>query len=395
VRVGLVSEGDLAVASAFISATETKAPGWFRAIVRAPISVVSIPVVLKQRRFGSLLIVADPSNEIDEAWASAKSQAAAGGGLALAVLAASSLFIRFALRPLRLVGNALSRLESGDYSARVEPSGSPEFLDTCRKINSLAKALFDLQATNARLIEQLLDVQDAERKAIAHELHDEIGPHLFALRAQAAVLGARLQKGADDEATKAAISIRDHLEALQGHNRRILLRLRPIALDELGLTEALRALVEQWRKDEPDVALSLSAPERIAELGERASLMAYRFVQEALTNAFRHASALHIEVTLSYDAPAEAAHVRDSALAGLRICIRDDGKGLPTQAPSGMGLLGMRERVRALGGCVTIGNAPGGGAIVEALFGAVPPSDPARELIPISSGMAAPRFSNN
>ena len=123
----------------------------------------------------------------------------------------------------------LARLQSGDYSARVEPQGSPEFVEICRKINSLAGALSDLRATNEELIARLLDVQDAERKAIAHELHDEIGPHLFALRARAALLASRLKDDPGDSAA-AAISIRDQVEALQGHNKRILARLRPAAL---------------------------------------------------------------------------------------------------------------------------------------------------------------------
>jgi two-component system sensor histidine kinase UhpB len=186
-----------------------------------------------------VLIVADPSDEIGEVWSTAKTQAVAGGGLALVVLFTSSLFIRWALRPLTLAGDALARLQTGDYSARIEPKGSPEFVDTCLKINSLAGSLSALRATNEELIQRLLDVQDAERKAVAHELHDEIGPHLFALRAKAAVLASRLEKdglGLGDAA--AAISIRDQIEALQGHNRRILARLRPVALEELGLIEA-------------------------------------------------------------------------------------------------------------------------------------------------------------
>lgn len=395
VRVGLVSDAASVVASAFVSASQAKAPEWFRAIVQAPISVVTIPVVLKQRRLGSVLIVADPSDEIDEIWSAAQNQAVAGGVLTLAVLLASGLLIRWALRPLGLAGRALARLASGDYSARVEPSGSPEFLDTCRKINSLAEALSDLHATNSQLIERLLDVQDAERKAIAHELHDEIGPHLFALRAKAAMLGAQLQKVGDADAVEAANAIRDQVEALQAHNRRILVRLRPAALEELGLVAALRSLVEQWRRDEPDVALTLSAPERVGDLGERASLMAYRFVQEALTNAFRHSHARHIDVTLAYDAARHAGNVRDPALAGLSIRICDDGRGFGADTPPGMGILGMRERVRALGGAVAIHDAPNGGAIVEATFAVASPSAFGREIVPTTPGKGARRFANN
>jgi two-component system sensor histidine kinase UhpB len=368
IRVALVSDGDPAIASTFVAATAAVAPAWFRAIANAPISVVAIPIVLRQHRFGSVLIVADPSNEIDEVWSGAEKQAAAGGALALAVLFASSLFVRRALRPLALAETALARLQSGDYSARVEPTGSPEFVETCLKINSLAGSLSDLRATNEELIERLLDVQDAERKAIAHELHDEIGPHLFALRAKAAVLASGLEKEGLGDAATAAISIRDQIEALQGQNRRILAHLRPVALEELGLSEALRALVEQWRKDEPNVALTFSADARVAELGERANLMTYRFVQEALTNAFRHSHAHRIEVTLAYDETGSTGSVRDPALAGLCIRISDDGRGIAPDTLPGMGLLGMRERVRALGGAVAIGAGPNGGAVLEARF---------------------------
>lgn len=366
-RVGLAANGDPTVVTAFAAASSGKAPEWFRALARAPVNVVTIPVILRGHQVRSVLIVADPSDEIDEVWSAALTQAGAGGVLALALMAGSSLFIRWTLKPLGLAENVLTRLQSGDYSARAEPLGSPEFIAICGKINALATALSELRAANADLFARLLDAQDAERKAIAHELHDEIGPHLFALRARAAMLASRL-KNEGGEAATAANAIRDQVEALQGQNKRILARLRPAALEELGLREALRALVERWRAEEPEVNLEYEADERIADLGERASLMAYRFVQEALTNAYRHARARHIEVSLSYsDGGANDSH-GDPALAGLHIRVLDDGQGLSADAAPGMGHLGMRERVRALGGTVTIGPAPNGGAIVEARF---------------------------
>jgi two-component system, NarL family, sensor histidine kinase UhpB len=190
------------------------------------------------------------------------------------------------------------------------------------------------------------------------------------LRAKAAVLASSLQKEGRGDATAVAISIRDQVEALQGHNRRILAHLRPVALEELGLIEALRALVEQWREDEPNVELAFSADARVAELGERASLMTYRFVQEALTNAFRHSRAHRIEATLAYDEAGSTGSARDPALAGLIIRISDDGRGIAPDTAPGMGLLGMRERVRALGGAVAVANGPNGGAVLEARFDA-------------------------
>jgi two-component system, NarL family, sensor histidine kinase UhpB len=368
VRV-VLSEGET-FSPALVAAEDARsgAPLWFRRMVGGKLYVSAIPVVLQGRRQGSIFIVADPSDEVDEIWSAARTQALAGGALALAVVMAGSLFIRRALKPLESMGAELARLESGDYAARVEPTGSPEFVDTCVKINSLAQTLSELRAANGQLIERLFDAQDEERKAIAHELHDELGPHLFALRAAAAVLATRLSAGGHTSDVAAARSIADQVEALQGHNRRILARLRPAALEEFGLIEALRILVGQWRKAEPSVVLELSASERLAELGERASLTVYRFVQEALTNAFRHSGARRIDATLDYEsttAPRDGA----SSLAGLSIRIRDDGLGVTDGAAPSLGFLGMRERVQALGGMVAIGKTPSGGTTVQATFG--------------------------
>jgi two-component system, NarL family, sensor histidine kinase UhpB len=370
VRVTLGAAEDLASARALVSAADASShtPAWFRAMVDAPPSVSTIPVIVDDRRIGSLFIVADPSDEIDEVWSAAVAQIFAGSVLAIAVLFASSIFIRLALKPLGSAGAALARLEAGDYDARTKPAGSPEFVAICRKINSLAEALSNFSATNLRLIDRLFDAQDDERKMIAHELHDEIGPHLFALRAKAAMLAARVSAKGDEDSGAAAAALCDQVEALQGHNRRILARLRPAALEEYGLLEALRILIEQWRKTEPAVTLVLTASDRIAKLGERASLMAYRFVQVALTNAFRHSGARHIDVTIAYESESAAAGASDPALAGLRIRIRDDGRGLAAETPPSLGLLGMRERVRALGGAVAVRRPNYGGAIVEATF---------------------------
>ncbi|MGO9390445.1 histidine kinase [Rhodoblastus sp.] len=372
VRVALSGNDGLTIVGAFAAAADARSrvPSWLAAMVQTPLGVSTIPVAIGERRLGSIVIVGDPSDEIDEVWAAARTQALAGGVLALALLCATSLFIRRALKPLDVAGSTLTRLESGDYAARATPAGSPEFVETCRKINSLAQALSDLSAAEAHLIERLIDVQDEERKTIAHELHDEIGPHLFALRAGAAMLAARLRAGGDHVAEAAAVSLSAQVESLQGQNRRILAQLRPAALEEFGLIDALQILAEQWRKAEPAVALALSSSERIAELGARARLMAYRFVQEGLTNAFRHSGARHIDVTLGYVPTNKVANVSDPALSGLRILICDDGRGVGEQAKPSLGFLGMRERVQALGGEVVISNALEGGARIEAIFGA-------------------------
>jgi two-component system sensor histidine kinase UhpB len=367
VRVGL---GEQTLASAITAPSNSiaESPQWFRDLVHAPVRVTAIPVVLNGRRLDSIVIVSDPSDEIDEVWLQARDEVVGGGALALAVIIATGVFVRRSLQPLGVAGAALARLEAGDFGARAQTSGSPEFVDICARINRLAEALMSLSAANRQLIERVLDAHDEERKSIAHELHDELGPHLFALRANAAMLASRLGRDAGEDAAQAATAIRDQVEALQCQNRRILANLRPAALEELGLAAALQALAEQWRRAEPEVALVLTAA-GIDELGRRASLTVYRFVQEALTNAFRHSGARRIEAKLGYEPATLSVAPGDPALAGLRIRIVDDGRGISGEAGAGMGLSGMRERVKALGGEFAVRASLDGGAIVEARFG--------------------------
>ena len=368
VRVGL---GANALASAIVEPSDSRndAPQWFRALVQGPGAPTTIPVVIRGRRLDSIVIVADPSDEVGEIWSEARAQLLAAGALALAVLVATGIFVQRSLQPLGVAGAALARLEAGDYSARAKESGSPEFVDIAARINRLGDALADLSAANRQLLERVFDAHDEERTAIARELHDEFGPHLFALRANAAILAGRLGSGGDESAAQAALAIRDQVEALQGQNRRTLANLRPAALEELGLAAALDALAEHWRRAKPEVALVLTAATPIAKLGPRASLTVYRFIQEALTNAFRHSGARRIEATLAFEPPASNVALGDPALAGLRMRVVDDGRGLGPETGAGMGLSGMRERVTALGGEFAFHASLEGGATVEARFG--------------------------
>ena len=278
---------------------------------------------------------------------------------------------------------ALAKLEAGDYGARAEGDGPPEIRTLNAKVNSLAETLDGLNRANDELMERVFDAHDEERQLIAHELHDEFGPHLFALRASAAALARTI--GDRPAARAAASAIEAQVGELQGQNRRILADLRPAALEELGLVEALEALVGHWRRAEPRMAVRLEVDPRAEALGDRASLMAYRFVQEAMTNAFRHAGATRIEASLTFETPADAPSLRDSALAGLVIRVADDGRGLIGDAEPGMGLAGMRDRVRMLGGRVVIGSPPGGGVVVEARFATAAPVGE-REKLPTYAG---------
>src|SRR5580693_3030716 len=365
VRAGI---GDPSLASSILSEAnnESEAPRWFRALVRAPVETAAIPVALKNGGTESIILVADPEDEIDEVWVGARDHALVGGLMALLAIGVTSLLVGRAVRPLGVAGATLARLEAGDYSARAEGGGPPEIRNLNAKINSLAETLDGLNRANDQLMGRVFDAHDEERQLIAHELHDEFGPHLFALRASAAVLTKTI--GDQPAARAAASAIEAQVGELQGQNRRILADLRPAALEELGLVEALEALVAHWRRADPKMAVKLDVDRQVEVLGDRASLMAYRFVQEAMTNAFRHAGATRIEASLRFEAPVETSSLRDPALAGLVMRVADDGRGLNGEAEAGMGLAGMRDRVRLMGGSVSMDSPPGGGVAVEAHF---------------------------
>ncbi len=360
-----LGEGAVATALAPPPLAQDAAPAWFQRLVVAPVTTMTMPVIVGPRRLNFIVIQPDPTEIVAQVWSEAKGQLVAGGALALAVLVVTNLLVRVALRPLTEAGETLAKLEAGDYAARAQAVGPPEIAGLARRINRLGEALGDLTGDVRRLLERVVDAHDEERRTIAHELHDEIGPHLFALRANAVALAGRVE----GDAGALARGISETVESLQKQNRRILANLRPAALDELGLAPALEALVDQWRRLEPEVAIELAADARLDALSARASLTLYRFVQEALTNAFRHAGANRIAIRIGFEPPSATLPPGDPELAGLRARVEDDGRGPAEDMAPGMGLSGLRDRVRALGGVFAFGARDPKGAFVEARFG--------------------------
>lgn len=356
VRIAFVrNPGDAAAAALAPDEARREAPKWFFNLIHARDEVTILPAAIDGRPFGAVVIASDPADEVNEVWQDVRNLALTGGAIALAALLGASFILGRTLRPLETYSAALGRLSEGDYDVRAQAAGSPEFVDLCAKINILAEALQTLSRANRELIQRLMDVQEDERKKIAHELHDEIGPYLFALRANATVLDAGIRTAGLASLERPIAAVREQIEALQGHNKRILRQLRPPALDELGLCEALKILVESWRATDSSVDVELRLPEGLAAPDEKQSLALYRLVQEALTNIYRHAKATHASVVLSSVGSPPELHLR----------IQDDGIGIDPAKPAGLGLTGMRERVRGLGGTLSFGVAPGGGGLID------------------------------
>jgi two-component system sensor histidine kinase UhpB len=195
---------------------------------------------------------------------------------------------------------------------------------------------------------------EEERRLIAHELHDEFGQSVTAIRSLALAIAS--QGGVRDPATgDIARLISEEAARLYDAMHGLIPRLTPLSLDTLGLAATLESLVRDWQRRHPSIALSLRRQLPV-ELGPSITLTIYRVVQEGLINALRHARASRVDITVQCDTQRIVATVID------------DGIGLPSDwsRPGHFGLRGLSDRVQQLGGTFTIGNQAGHGVCLSA-----------------------------
>jgi two-component system sensor histidine kinase UhpB len=334
-------------------------PAWFIALIRPEQATQSVPIVVQGKSLGSLVIASHPTDEIAEIWDGIVTQVGIGSALAVVLFLVTIVVVSRALAPIQSLADAMAGIEAGRYDTRVLPTGSAEIADICDKLNHLANALGNAVEEKQRLAERVVSLQDVERKEIARELHDEFGPYLFALRAHATSLMrvADIAKPDIDGVRKHGNAMLDQVNALQQFNRRVLEKLRPAGLTELGLNEALGALVRLWRDAHPGVVVETGVSQSLGDMGETAELTIYRVVQEALTNVFRHSGATHVSVTID---PVPKSSGNGLLGGAARVRVQDNGEGLPSDHKFGLGLTGMRERVMALGGTMTVASTEGG-----------------------------------
>jgi two-component system, NarL family, sensor histidine kinase UhpB len=340
-------------------------PEWFVTLIHPEQTTVDVPIAVNGRSLGSLVITSHPTDEIAEIWDGIATQIEIGSAIALALFLITMTVVNRALEPIKSLADAMGAIEAGRYDTRVTPSGSPELAAICRKLNDLASVLETTVEDKRHLAERVVSLQDAERKEIARDLHDEFGPYLFALRAHTSSL-TRLADNPEPDlgALRTHIgAMFEQVNALQRFNRRVLERLRPVGLAELGLADALEALLRLWRETHPGVVIQTSISPSLGTRGETAELTIYRIIQEALTNVFRHAGATRVDIAVEPAAPGRTG--TDDADA-IRVSVRDNGAGLPADHKQGFGMLGMRERVLALGGSMTVVSTSHG-VTVEAL----------------------------
>jgi two-component system, NarL family, sensor histidine kinase UhpB len=259
----------------------------------------------------------------------------------VALLIVDLVLLRPAFAPLHGVAEAMREIDPLRPGRRAPVVGGPDLRTLARAFNEMLDRLETERRESAR---QALMVQEGERQRVARELHDEVGQTLTAMMLQIESLGAKIPQDLRDELDELRETTRLGAEDV----RRIAVRLRPEALEDLGLQSALSALATSCG-EHAGVRVERRL-ERVPSLSEEQELVIYRVAQEALTNVARHARATSAAVTLR----------RSDGHVTLRI--RDDGQGLPELAESSStGIRGMRERAMLVGAELSIGPAAGGG----------------------------------
>jgi two-component system sensor histidine kinase UhpB len=216
---------------------------------------------------------------------------------------------------------------------------------------------------NRRLARENVRIQEDERRNLARELHDEFGQYLNAIKIDAvSIRDAREPAPEVHDTALSIIGITDHVQSVM---RETIARLRPAGLDELGLVAALEHCVEGWQKRLPSVRFELATSTQAATWDEAVNITLYRVVQEALTNVAKHAEATRVDIRL--DCPA----VPRGAAGNITLTVRDDGRGRHAADPvagAGLGIVGMRERVEALGGRLDAVSEAGRGFVLSVIL---------------------------
>lgn len=263
-------------------------------------------------------------------------------GLA-AMLVANAVLLRIGLAPLDRLTRTMSTVDLLHPGTRLQVTGRAGIAALIATFNAMLDRLETERATSAA---RALSAQEAERRRIAQELHDEIGQTLTAVLLDLKRVAGEAPPAVRDQIHQVQETTRNSLDEI----RRIARRLRPGVLEELGLTSALRALATEFST--AGLAVHRQIGTDLPELAKETELVLYRVAQEGLTNVARHAGAHHVTLCLRRSGP------------DVELLVRDDGRGVGAAA-EGAGLRGMRERALLVGATLTVGPGPDGGTDVS------------------------------
>ena len=313
-------------------------------------------IAFNGRVYGSLTVTPSAEMEIAQAWDNIRSLLGLSALTVLAVCLLVYLSISRALRPAVIIVAGLESMEKGNLTCRLPSFELIEWQRTSAAINQLAASQQQLLAERQKLALKLINLQEEERHYLARELHDEFGQCLAAINAVAASIAHTA-----DQQCPILVDEAEHISRISQHMmnsvRELLGHLRPAELDELGLAASLNSLVSGWNaRSGGKIHYQLGITGDCALLPEPLAVTLFRIIQECLTNIAKHSAAANANVSLAITTDAVALTVKDDGIATR----------LPFTDGPGIGLLGIRERVTALHGQLTLAIAQPHGLIVEA-----------------------------
>jgi signal transduction histidine kinase len=343
-----------------IEAVGASPPAFFAAVsdgLFGPPAPVRRDLTVHDSDAGFVIVAAVPDAALRLAWRQVSVVTGVAAVMALAIAMLAALMIGQALIPARTIIGGLRRLQRGDRSTPLPGFRTAEFNLIARAVNDLSAALARTDAARAALTVRLFQVQEEERRALARDLHDEFGQCLTATAALAASIeaGAPRERAdlADDARAIARIQKR-MMENLRG----ALVRLRSQDIDEIGLEASLRQLVlDHNMRAAPGAIFRLDVTGTLAAVPKQIAIDVFRIAQEGLTNAVRHGAPAEVRLCV-----ARAGTAGEAGADAIALSVEDDGGGdtADIDGRRGHGLVGIRERIAAHGGSLSIARAARG-----------------------------------
>jgi two-component system sensor histidine kinase UhpB len=263
----------------------------------------------------------------------------------LLLLVANYLLLRPEFKPLERLAKRMKNVDLLRPGRRIEPSGSPEIVELVQSFNDMLQRLETERRESGR---RALAAQEAERKRIAAELHDEVGQSMTGVLLLLEQLAGEVPEERRELFAEAQETTRKSVDEV----RRIAQELRPELLEHLGLVSALKSLASRFT-EQAGLELEWDFAPTLPQLEPEAELALYRVAQESLTNIARHADASSVWLSLQ------------AGRGSVVLRVVDDGRGMNGLSQNGGGLRGMRERSVLVGAALAIKPAKTGGVEVR------------------------------
>jgi len=361
VRILLMQDGRLTMQAPRTSSgsqESSRAPEWFASLVGPILTGRSIRVVSSSHA-DPVILIAEPADEIAEAWHDFSSLAIVWVALNVLVIGILYVVLGRVLAPLENLARGMQSLKGGKYAIRLKPPRARELASITDHFNRLAGGLDSAREENSRLYRELIAAQEQVRRDIANDLHDEAGACLFGIAANA----SSIRMFVNDLQGKPATLLReytarildsaDHLKAM---NRQILKQLRPGPLGQVKLALIVEELVTDLQRSNQSMQVAMRIGNLARSYGESVDLAIYRCIQEGMTAAIRSGESKKVSVDLAEYGLATP-RGRKGKRPNLRLMLRFDGASFVRSSPKDLAIAIMEERANSLGGTCAIRRA--------------------------------------